>query len=84
MGELSKAFFFWVLNDIVLKKAIWQPVITGDLGNFSVWLLYSKAVHWLIMINVPYFVVLSPILDILMFYFFHFVIKHFYSQATTS
>jgi len=47
-------------------------------------MLYNKALHWMILINVPYFVVLSPVIDYLSFQFMYFVMRNFYSKSVNS
>jgi len=41
-------------------------------------MLYNKLVHWLILMNVPYFIFVSPILDYISFMFLYYAIKNFY------
>lgn len=58
--------------------------MTASLSDFCIWVLYSKAVHWLILLNVPYFVFLNPILDYVSFIFLHFTIRSFYTKSPKS
>lgn len=47
-------------------------------------MLYTKSIQQLILLNMPYFIVVSVAIDIFMFYFMHFVIKNFYSNSPGS
>ena len=52
------------------------------LADFCIWMIYIQLIHWLILINIPYFIIISPILNIISFHFMHFTIKYLYSKAT--
>lgn len=82
--ELLKAFFNKLVFQILLRKQQWRPDILSSLSVHCVWLLYTKSIQWLILINMPYFIVASLFIDIVMFYFMHFVFKNFYAKAPNS
>ena len=44
-------------------------------------MLYNKTVHWLILMNCPYFIFVSPILDYVSFNFLYIVFKNFYQSV---
>jgi len=46
--EFVKAFLRKLFFQRCLKKEVWQPIVTEGLSDFSVWMLYNKAIHWLI------------------------------------
>ena len=65
-----------------MNRKLWAPPISDDLSDFLIWLLNSKAIHWLILLNAPYFIILSPIIDYVAFKWLHFVVRNFYGKAT--
>jgi hypothetical protein len=47
-------------------------------------MLYNKAVHWLTIKEIPYFILVIPILDFVSFLLLYFIISSFYSVATSA
>lgn len=82
--ETGLAFARRVFFQRILGHALWQEVITKKLSDFCIWILYNKAVHWLILLNMPYFVLVNPLIDYLSFIFLHFIIRTFYQKSPKS
>lgn len=82
--EIIKAIAKKVFFQKILGHKVWQPIVTKNLSDFVIWVLYNKALHWIILLNIPYFIILSPLLDYLSFQWIHFAIRNFYSKAPNS
>lgn len=47
-------------------------------------MLYNKTVQWLVLLNMPYFIVVIPFIDVLSFNWLYHVITHYYSKPTAA
>ena len=79
--QFGKAGFYYVLYYRVLGKQRWKPVLY--LSDFTLWLLYNQGIHWVILLFSPFFIVISPLINISAFFLFYYVTKNFYSKSAT-
>ena len=47
-------------------------------------MLYNKAVMWIIILEMPYFVLFAPIVDYFSFQWIYFVLKNFYAPGSNA
>jgi hypothetical protein len=47
-------------------------------------MFYNKAVHWLTILPIPYFVAIIPIIDFFGFLMTYVILKYFYLKPTSS
>mmetsp|Transcript_5649 Transcript_5649/g.8933 ORF Transcript_5649/g.8933 Transcript_5649/m.8933 type:complete len:157 (+) Transcript_5649:1846-2316(+) len=47
-------------------------------------MLYNKAVHWLTILSVPYFVLVIPIFDYIAFQMIYIILKYFYYRGSAA
>jgi len=73
----SRYFFFYK----ILKKDRWGDNITKQLPDFSIWVLYNKTLHWLMLLLVPYFVFLIPVIDYVSFRVLYLIIRNFFVSS---
>lgn len=64
-----------------LRRKNWKEDVDSSLSDFSIWLVYNKAVHWLILLYNPFFVLVVPIIDYLAFIYIEFSVNNFYRKA---
>mgnify|MGYP006998241919 CR=1 FL=1 len=50
----------------------------------SIWMFYNKAIHWLTIMPIPYYVVVIPFVDYIGFQLTYVILKHFYAKPTSS
>lgn len=62
----------------------WGSPRTQYLSDFSIWMFYNKAVHWLTILPIPYFVAIIPLIDYLGFLITYLIMKNFYSKPTSA
>ena len=80
--EFLKSSLYKLVFNCILDQAQWkQKFEFSTLADISLWMLYNKAIHWLIIQFVPYFVIIAPLLDIAMIRFFNHMIKYYYQKA---
>ena len=73
---------------IVLRGCAGRPEYRSSsqtvLPDFVIWMLYNKALHWLTFLYVPYFALITPILDYFSFRGFYFAFRKFYSAGDSA
>ena len=81
LTQLGKAGFHYIFYYRILGKQRWKPVLY--LSDFTLWLLYNQGIHWVILLFSPYFIVISPVINVSAFFLFYYVTKNFYSKSAT-
>jgi hypothetical protein len=81
VSQFGKAGAYYFANYWVLGKHRWKPTL--QLSDFTLWLLYNQGIHWTILLFCPFFVVISPIINVAAFMLFYYVTKNFYSKSAT-
>jgi hypothetical protein len=79
-SQFIKAIGMKIFFGILLKKE-WRKSRDKYLSDFVIWMLYNKAIHWLVIRNMPYFVLVTPFLDFVGFMYITFVLQTFYSKG---
>ena len=67
VAQIGAAGWNRVFRGLVLRKEEWRHERAKYLSNFVIWMLYNKAVMWLLILELPYFVLFAPIVDYLSF-----------------
>lgn len=78
-AALVGRFFFFGL---ILRKKDWKDPKEKHLSKFVIWMLYNKAVQWLTILQLPYFLLLSPIIDYIGFQIISFQMIYFYRKGS--
>jgi len=67
-----------------MGKKQWRKSRHEVLSDFVIWMLYNKAVHWLIILQMPYFVILQPIIDYIGFKWLALVLTYFCRKGSAA
>lgn len=67
VAQIGAAAFNRVFRGMILRKPEWRHERAKYLSNFVIWMLYNKAVMWLLILEMPYFVLFAPIVDYVSF-----------------
>ena len=67
VAQLGSAAWGRVFKGFILRRAEWKNERAKYLSNFVIWMLYNKAVMWIIILEMPYFVLFAPIVDYISF-----------------
>lgn len=63
----------------LFNKSEWKAPLHKYLSSFNIQILYQKTLHWILLMNSPYFAFVSPILDYINFQVLHYIISNYYS-----
>ena len=83
VAQTGKAFFNIIWKGMI-KGQPWRPPRTSVLSDMSIWMFYNKAIHWLTIMPIPYYVVVIPFVDYIGFQLTYVILKHFYVKPTSS
>jgi len=64
-----------------MKKETWQDNLNKKVPDFCIWMLYNKTVQWLLLLNIPYFIIFAPIVDYVSFRYMYHVMKNWYISS---
>ena len=82
-AQLFKATGLYIYKGLIMGQK-WRPSRITVISDFSIWMFYNKAVHWLTILPIPYFVAIVPLIDYIGFLMTYILLKNFYSKPTSS
>ena len=65
VSQFAKAFLYWSFNKICVRRTHWKPILY--LSDFTIWMIYNQAIHWVLFLVSPYFVFVAPLLNLVAF-----------------
>ena len=80
--EFLKSCAYKLVFYYIIGRQQWREKFQfSTLADISLWMLYNKAIHWLLIQVLPFFVIIVPVLDVFMILFFNYIIKNYYQKA---
>ena len=82
--QLFKAIGLKLFFGMILRRSEWRKSRHKYLSDFVIWMLYNKAVHWITILNVPYFIFAVPFIDYIGFQWISIVMTYFYAKGSAA
>jgi len=80
VAQHLKAIAYYIFNRLLRGQLRWKPDL--HISDFTLWMLYNQGIHWLIFLLSPFFVIISPLLNLLVLLLLNRVISKYYNRST--
>jgi hypothetical protein len=81
LSNLTMLLLRYLVIKVAIGNSVWQQPSDEVTVDYIIRMLYSKAVQWLVLLMVPYFVLLMPLIDYCNFLSFYWILKHFHRSG---